>query len=135
MAIRQLLLTLIYEKESNTAEGLRTTYHQSVDVDLVHGDVAEFLARIPDDIGEHSSIWLAIRREDGEVISYADGLAPESEDHGWGPMKRIYEIDNGKYADSLRHTARLFADRRFENANEIKQRDLQDSEDRVDASE
>jgi hypothetical protein len=116
-----MILALTVEKKAVTGEGRPYNYYTNIEIDLVRDNVAEFLAQIPDDLPDHSSIMITIQREDGDRVSYVDGMSPESQGYGWGQTKRISEIDNGEYADALRHTAKLFAERRAERLKETEQ--------------
>ncbi len=117
MAIRRLLIHLTFERTATSELGQPYTYHQVLAVDLVSEDVKRFLDQIPDDIDEHSSISVAILREDEKVIGYADGMAPCSEGEGWGEMKRMSEIENN-YADAMRNTIEIFARRHYKRTKD-----------------
>lgn len=118
MAIEQFLLSLTFRRTGVTDEGTSYVYYQGIDVDLVGGDVTEFLSRVPDDIDEQSCITATIRPVDGEVIAFVDGVVPIPQTDGtYGPVDRVARIDDGGYADDLRKTARLMADRAYARAH------------------
>ena len=113
MPVRQFVLTLTIEETHTNSEGRVYNAYRSIEVDLVRGDIADFLAKIPDDLNDNASVMLALRRDDGSVIAFADGMAATSQGYGWEPVRRISSINDGRYADAIRQTAVLFADRRF----------------------
>jgi hypothetical protein len=112
LAIQQFYIQLGFERKSLGSDGREHRYLQTRTVDLVHEDIAAFLASIPDDIDRHSNIIVAIRRADGEVVPYADGMDYDQNTDGTrGPMRDIAMFEGGE-AD-YEHTATLFADRAF----------------------
>ncbi|HET6385939.1 MAG TPA: hypothetical protein VFJ58_21310 [Armatimonadota bacterium] len=115
MAIKQFVVSVKYEQVELDEEGREHRGSQGVDVDLVTESVEEFLARIPDDINDHSVLMVTITRPDGKMISFADGItmldteagpdAPEA-------YRRLYQFEDS-YDDRVRHNSSLWAARRL----------------------
>ncbi|HET6387550.1 MAG TPA: hypothetical protein VFJ58_29530 [Armatimonadota bacterium] len=115
MAIKQFVVSVIYEHAELDEEGREHRGGQLVDVDLVTESVEEFLARIPDDINEHSVLMVTITRPDGRMISFADGITmldTEAGPDAPGAYRRLYQFEDN-YDDRIRHTSGLFASRRL----------------------
>ena len=110
MAVRKFVITVTYERPSVTASGKEYSAYQSKEVDLVSGDIPAFLESLPDDINDHSSVWVVIVPKAGDSIAFVDGFMPEpGEDWGRCPVRRISECDGGAFADAVRQQAKNWA--------------------------
>ena len=102
--MQQFKIVLTYEGIGSTSEDAEAPFFRRVEVDLVRDDVKDFLKQIPDNISEHSQIWISITRDDNETISYVDGIMPICHKNGRINFKRISQISKD-YADDLRTQA------------------------------
>lgn len=113
MATKQFFIQLTFERKAQGANGSEYTYLSTCSVDLAHGDIGAFIACIPDDVDEHSSIMVAVRRADGKVVAYADGMDYDiSSDGSRGQMRDMSDLDGCR--EGYRRTAALFADRTWQ---------------------
>jgi len=78
--VTQILLEFYVRELSES--GLNTT--RCYRIELAKGNIQEFLKNLPDDIDEISAATLSIRREDGKIVTYADG----SDMHGFPKFQR-----------------------------------------------
>jgi hypothetical protein len=112
MRIRQFVIQLCVEQTGKAHDGTQHTYQRCIEVDLARDNIAEFLDKIPDTLNDHSYISVAIAKNDGEIISYIDGMTHLSEGFGWGPMQRISVISDD-FAEDLRAQAKVETEIRY----------------------
>jgi hypothetical protein len=98
----QFILRLCFKQVETNNTGREFPYFQCIETDLVSGDIAEFLAKIPDTIDDTSILWASLTKASGHVLTYADGVELNGE--------RLV----GEAAEDWRQQARIFAERQLE---------------------
>lgn len=114
MKIKQFMLFLLVEKTGIMGNDDKYSYPQSLQVDLVNGDVQAFLESIPEDLNENSQLWTVITTMDGRIMSYVDGMSFIHTEEKAGVVYRPMDAEN---REKMRFDAVTFAGRHLEQNN------------------
>jgi len=108
MNIDQFMIYLMIEENSESSDGRIYKSHRCIEVDLIDGDLQNFLSSIPDTFGDNSQIWISIKAKNGNRVSFVDGLDERVPGFGWTESIGI------ERAEQLRRNASVWADRALE---------------------
>jgi hypothetical protein len=109
MGAKQFHICLIYEQED--PRNSTRTYGQMIEVDLVTGNIEEFLDKIPHSIS-NAMLWVTVVAADGSEITFVDGMSPETSD---GKRRLVpFEQLSADIKDKIRRQAKHMSRNRLE---------------------